>query len=369
MDIRIIYSLDAKNKVRFWRAEVEGRRWRTTAGLLDGRPVTSEWTECTGKQGRSHDQQAFFEAHAERKKKLDRDYRETIEDLVNLPRSPMLAQKFQEQKDLQKESYSHDPLYSQPKLDGIRSLITIDGARSRDFQPQVNIDHILEALKPAFDYIPSLKLDGELYNHDLKDDFNSISSIVRQKRVTDADRERSEQFIQYHLYDVMLDGKRFKFRTGFLEFIYNRFLKDSPYIVLVKTNCVTSKTILDELYAHYLEDGYEGQMVRRDGLYESKRSKQLLKRKEFITNEFTLVDIEEGKGNWAGHAKRVFFRYFTGKIVKATPKGTKAFTKKLLEEKDKYIGSPVTVRYFTPTPDDVPRFGIATDFHPGGRID
>ena len=369
MDIRIIYTLDAKNKIRFWRAEVDGRRWRTIAGLLDGRPVVSEWTECTGKQGRSHDQQAFFEAHAERKKKLDRDYRNTIEELTNLPRSPMLAQKFQDQNDLKRESFNHDPLFSQPKLDGIRSLITRDGARSRDFQPQVNIEHILDTLKPVFEYMPSLILDGELYNHDLKDDFNSISSIVRQRRVTDDDRIRSEKFIQYHVYDIMMDGKRFLHRSKFLEFVFKRFLSDNPYVSLVPTTRVTSLTQLNELYGNYIGDGYEGQMIRRDGLYENKRSKQLLKRKEFITDEFTLLDIEEGKGNWAGHAKRVYFRYTTGKTVKATPKGSKAFTKKLLEEKDRYIGSPVTIRYFTPTPDDVPRFGIAIDFHPGGRKD
>jgi DNA ligase-1 len=154
-----------------------------------------------------------------------------------------------------------------------------------------------------------------------------------------------------------------------LQFIFNRFLKDCPYIVLVPTTKVSRLSQLNELYSSYIEDGYEGQIVRRDGLYENKRSKQLLKRKEFITEEFTLVDIQEGIGNWAGAAKRIFFRYKTGDVVKAGLRGTKEFARRLLEEKDKYIGSPVTIRYFTPTPADVPRFGVAIDFHPGGRMD
>ena len=37
--------------------------------------------------------------------------------------------------------------------------------------------------------------------------------------------------------------------------------------------------------------------------HECKRSKTL-KRKEFITEEYDVVRVEEGNGNWTGYAKR-----------------------------------------------------------------
>ena len=75
-------------------------------------------------------------------------------------------------------------------------------------------------------------------------------------------------------------------------------------IKLVDTKiCDTTKAI-DLMYGEYTEAGYEGQMIRQNTAYESKRSKNLLKRKEFITEEFEVVNVEEGNGNWSGYAKR-----------------------------------------------------------------
>ena len=63
---------------------------------------------------------------------------------------------------------------------------------------------------------------------------------------------------------------------------------------------------IDKMYGEYTEAGYEGQMVRQNTAYECKRSKNLLKRKEFITEEFEVVNVEEGNGNWSGYAKDLF---------------------------------------------------------------
>ena len=76
-------------------------------------------------------------------------------------------------------------VYMQPKLDGVRCVIQLgdDGevqAYSRTGKLWLNIAHILEDLKPSFDLNPELILDGELYNHDLRDNFNKIISLVRK---------------------------------------------------------------------------------------------------------------------------------------------------------------------------------------------
>ena len=89
---------------------------------------------------------------------------------------PMLAHKF----DINRVDYSQ-PVYIQPKLDGIRCLFTANGAFSRNKKQFMNLKHIEMALKPFFDQNPDVVLDGELYNHKLKRDFEKIVSLVRSK--------------------------------------------------------------------------------------------------------------------------------------------------------------------------------------------
>ena len=63
------------------------------------------------------------------------------------------------------DSYLHLPqtVFSQPKLDGMRAVITKDGAKSRNRKPWVTIPHILKSLKhvfKVFSYLTKLR-DGK----------------------------------------------------------------------------------------------------------------------------------------------------------------------------------------------------------------
>jgi len=89
----------------------------------------------------------------------------------------------------------------QPKLDGVRCVFTKDGAFSRTGKEFKNVDHIKETLKPLFKQYPYIKLDGELYNHKLKDDFEKIISLVRKTKPTFEHRQEAEKLVQYHVYD------------------------------------------------------------------------------------------------------------------------------------------------------------------------
>ena len=90
------------------------------------------------------------------------------------------------------------PTFIQPKLDGVRCVIQYDEkgefdgngvkAYSRTGKEWKNIDHILEQLRPFFMKFPNVILDGELYNHDLRDNFEKIISLVRKTKPTDEDR-------------------------------------------------------------------------------------------------------------------------------------------------------------------------------------
>ena len=63
-----------------------------------------------------------------------------------------------------------------PKLGGFRCVKPWDDlggitAYSRTGKECKNIQHILEQLVPFFEKYPNVILDGELYNHDFKDNF------------------------------------------------------------------------------------------------------------------------------------------------------------------------------------------------------
>jgi hypothetical protein len=113
----------------------------------------------------------------------------------------------------------------------------------------------------------------------------------------------------------------------------------------------------------YLEEGFEGQMIRRgNSLYENKRSKFLLKRKEFIDEEFTVVSLNEGKGNYAGMIKSVTLT--DGNIqFDSGIKGDQSYLKELMIDPTKWVGKQATVRYQNKTPDGVPRFPIVYQLH------
>ncbi len=373
MKSEVILKRDSLGKLRSWQFEVNGGAYRTIAGMVGGAQVESGWTICQPKNvGRTNattaEQQALAEGEAELNKKLDREYRRTEPELEAVPPSPMLAQDFGKQK---KIAY---PVAAQPKLDGIRSMVSRHGAFSREYQQHKSVEHILEALAPVFERYPELVLDGELYNHDLKDDFNTITSLVRREKTTEAQRAQARSLIQFHVYDMPhLNSFDFILRFGHLKKIMGEFPHLAPLVQLVPTDEARNVEELDALNARYLEAGYEGQMVRLDLPYEfDKRSKSLLKRKVFETAEFKVKSIEEGLGNWAGCAKRVVLE------VPGAPegecgaglRGTQEFAKVLLA--DAQIGvlpAEATVRYFGRTPDGSLRFPVVTDFHQNGRVD
>jgi ATP-dependent DNA ligase len=114
-------------------------------------------------------------------------------------------------------------------------------------------------------------------------------------------------------------------------------------------------------------NGYEGQMVRQDGTYENKRSKNLLKRKEFITEEYEVVSVEVGQGNWDGYAKRFVLKLPNGNQFGSGVRGNQAQLKELWEAEVKPTWA--TLRYFEMTPDGVPRFPVVIDYGVGERED
>jgi|TARA_R110000822_G_scaffold310170_1_gene441716 DNA ligase-1 len=372
---KTLYKIDSNGKIRVWYMESKGSKYRTVAGIKDGKLVTSTWRNATAKNtgkinGTTPDEQAIVEVEAKYKQALEGEYKESIDAVGNLTYfKPMLANKWENQ--ISKVTF---PCYVQPKLDGVRCVFTKDGPKSRTGKPIVTIPHIEKALAPIFDVYPDFIADGELYNHALKNDFNEIISIVRKTKPTPEDLIVSEKMVQYHIYDFP-QGDRFKtqdsnfferFRVGQLYPPTNSTRENSP-ICIVETLSVDSIDDVDRYHGIFLEQGYEGTIVRLDAPYEQKRSNTLLKRKDFEDAEFEIVRIEEGIGNWSDCAKRVVFKNDDGGEVGAGLKGTMEYTKRVLADAQDYIGKQVTIQFFTRTPDGIPRFPVAKALHKNKR--
>jgi DNA ligase-1 len=133
--------------------------------------------------------------------------------------------------------------------------------------------------------------------------------------------------------------------------------------VEVPTGLVNSRQTLDMSYDVYLGDGYEGQIVRANEVYENKRSKFLLKRKEFKDAEYRVVDIEVGNGNRSGTAKHLVLWCEKNKVTfHSNIKGSFEYLKEIYDNRKEYIGKQATIKFFQLTPDGIPRFPYAIGF-------
>ena len=239
-------------------------------------------------------------------------------------------------------------VYIQPKLDGVRCLFTKDGAFSRNHKQFMNVKHIEMALKSFFDQHPNVTLDGELYNHKLKHNFEKIISLVRKQKPTDTDRLDAQHLVQFHCYDYIdNDNQSYAERQANLTCsnIYDAQIK------YVQAKRVTSYEQARDIHAQYLEDGYEGSIIRLNGLYKQGRSYDLMKFKDFSDTEATIVGYEIGKGKRSGTLGKFLMLDDEG-VKFGCPPG-KGYTYKdladMLKNIDQFIGKRATFTYFQRT--------------------
>lgn len=363
-----LYKKSKNGKLQQWTIETEDNKFRTTEGYIDGLQTPTEWTSCQGKRigstnETSPQEQAIKEAEARVRKQLDKGWTEDVNavDEAAVKISPQLAHKYLENEEYVK-SLKHIAI--QAKLDGARQIGAEDGLFTRTGKPIYSAPHIWEEVEILLSELgEGAKSDGENYNMDLYDDFNAIISIFKKQKPTEEDLQKSKELAQYHIYDLDIKGATFFERYCGLQVIFEKH--EFKYLHLVPTTFLdnsqgqVTKEILKEYRDKFIEMGYEGVMVRNaDSLYQNHRTKDLLKWKEFQDAEFELINIEEGRGNRAGMAAKVYCRDSKGEEFSAGLKGKVDYCKQLLKDKDQLIGKMVTIRYQNLTPDrQVPRFG------------
>jgi DNA ligase-1 len=199
------------------------------------------------------------------------------------------------------------PTFIQPKLDGVRCVIQYERrtqpredvvvAYSRTGKEWKNIQHILAELKPFFQKYPDVILDGELYNHDLRDNFEKIISLVRKTKPTAEDRVEASRLTQFHCYDIIDEELPFDQRC---EFVSQSLMLIGSSIHTVDTRDVFDENVAQAFHRLNLKKGYEGSIVRTNDTYACKRSHNLRKFKDFHDAEAEITGWVEGKGKRIG---------------------------------------------------------------------
>jgi DNA ligase 1 len=358
--IKTRYTLDSKDRIRIWKcwpgqtAEFVGMF--SQDGIEGGKmkdPVFKKATEKNvGKANYiSAVEQSYLMVEQAVGKKERNNYFSTKEDARNNKAfRPMLAHKYEDK--FKKLGF---PCVAQPKLDGARCNAVWEDGRvilySRTGKEFVSCPHISAALHEILSNNQTLILDGELYNHELRNDFEEIMSLIRQTKPREIDFERSAALVQFHVYDCYLtDAPEMDFLdrgtiVGRIPMDY-----DGSPIKYVETLQMDDQEELDTYYSKWTEEGYEGQMVRGErSVYKvDGRSAELLKRKEFHDMECKILDVIEGEGTWAGKAAKITIELPNGDTQDA------GFAKgwnhdkcaDFLQNKDDVIGKMATIEYF-----------------------
>jgi len=242
--------------------------------------------------------------------------------------------------------------FIQPKLDGVRCYITKDGAFSRNHKQFHNIAHIIDDLRLLFNKYPNVVLDGELYNHDYKDNFSKIISLVRKQKPTSSDRMDAKA-IQFHNYDIstdflVLDYIDFRTRNKTIKELHEEYRL--TFCRQVDTHEVINMKQAKAWHQRFLDMGYEGSILRNNKPYENKRSYNLQKFKDFHDTEATIIGWVEGQGKRTGTIGKFLARDFDGNEFGMPVMDKMPVLEKMYDIADWYVGKVATFTYFQRTP-------------------
>ena len=243
-------------------------------------------------------------------------------------------------------------VFMQPKLDGVRCLIQYDKktgvtAWSRTGKQWKNIHHITSSLEKWFKSNQTTVLDGELYNHDLRDDFETIISLVRRQTPDDIDMLESREMVQFHCYDIIHpDNSPFEDRNRFVKHCVEQ---SSSYVHTVSTlQCVDDEDA-KEMHAVNLACGFEGSILRTNDVYHQKRTHSLRKFKDFHDAEALIVDWVEGVGKRKGTIGKFMAQDEDGNLFGMPVMDKFKYLQDNFKAMQGYVGKTATFTYFERT--------------------
>jgi DNA ligase-1 len=183
------------------------------------------------------------------------------------------------------------------KLDGCRCLAIIDSNGdvkmfSRQGKQFLTLNKVADAVKELG--LKNFVFDGEicLVDENGDEDFTSIMKEIRKK-------DHTIQNPKYKIFDGL---PKDKFEAKYYEkTLIQRLLhlleivpKEHAVLSLLKQVRVTAPKAFEDLQIQAHDGGWEGLILRKDSPYQGKRSKDMLKVKEFHDAEYVITNVTMG---------------------------------------------------------------------------
>jgi len=294
---------------------------------------------------------------------------------------PMKAQPFKENK------FTY-PAILQPKINGLRGIVIrseeeglfkktkteIYSNRNKKYP----VNSIINQIDSKFNDIGKtvslecgtyidvndISFDGELYKHGVP-----LQEIRH--------RVHSGKDIDFYIFDIACSDMIQRTRLSVLSYIFNNtytflnkhidgkiniedtlnHIKGNLY--LVKSFLVDSDEQAREISDIFIELGYEGGILRSfDGLYSyGRRSHDLMKFKKYYVTNVKIVDvIKADQDNYKDKPLAIFVceNDLNKELFKINPKGIKINRVKILENKERYIGQFIPIKFYERTKDKKP---------------
>lgn len=330
-------------------------------GTEDGKHTESVKEVKSGKnKGRTNEttvyQQACLEASSMWKKQIETNKYAETKTVAEAHPSPMLAHSYDKQ--AKKIKF---PCFVQPKLDGVRMISKVADTgviclsrtgKAFDATPMQFIAAELQELVRRRPDLRECYFDGELFSPDLM-----FEDIVGACRTSVEHDETKFKQLNYCVYDIIPPSSHkhltFQERIEVLRAAVSGF----DNLKLVDATQISAPEEVATMHDLYVSQNFEGVMIRNtSGVYESKRSYNLQKYKNFVDQEYEIVDVKEAVGNDAGTAI-LQCKMDNDCCFWVRPRGSREYRAKLLKDPG-LMGKHLTVRYQNLTDKGIPRFPV-----------
>lgn len=237
------------------------------------------------------------------------------------------------------------------KLDGVRNVVIKENGLCKFFSRQGQVMEGFVEIEKEFESLPdNMVYDGELL---LKNDKGLASDDLYRETMKIVRKDGIKKNVEFHVFDALpleefqkgkskskcIDRKKF----------LNNLLADKGFERIIEVPMLyvgSDKNKIMELLDEAKKNNEEGIMLNKcSGLYECKRSKEILKVKVMQTCDVRVIGFEEGSGVNKGRLGAMLIDY-KGNTV-GVGSGFKQDERiEIWNNQEKYLGKIIELQYF-----------------------
>ena len=383
----ILVSLNSKGKIRTvnityeWDTESNGYVISRITGQLGGKQTKQpDIVVDKGKAGRTIREQVELQFKSHIKKYLDKGYKEWKGDLneesikellgdVKTGQDGMIKPMLAKQADKVAAKFFDKTFYGSRKINGLRCLIYYkDGEIHTSSRGAIDYDlaifHIISHPKliEFFNNHPSIILDGEIFKFGLT--LNVISGLCRH--IEKISQTESLELYWYDIYDTensnLIFEERWELMQNFAKELElpefdpeKEWNDDELKIQLLPQRQMSGWSMIKKYHDKYVSEGWEGLVIRKiDSVYgPGKRSNDMIKIKEYDTETFKVIGIEDGLRKYEDFV--FILETKSGKTFKAKPHGSLSIRQDYYDNfESTYKGHLADIKFFEYSPYNIP---------------